>query len=526
MLLVVLTLVSTAYASEKVIESPNLKIEIDGKVSKYSSVPIIVDGSTLLPLREVLVNIGVENDDKHIEWNGNERSVTVTKGSSKIKLSIGSMTANVDNESVTLSTAPIIYKDTTYIPIRFVSQSLGKEVVWDDVDKKVIIREKNEYDTVKNILEKACATTSRISKYKVNQNINYSVSFSGIDIGSKGNLQYILDQDQRIVKCNGEIAQIVPNSTSNLTIKYESYIANNVSYYKNPLTAKWEVTSINSNMIEKAFKPYYFLEDRPTLYSGLFLEASSTNDIVLKGNARIDELIEPTLIGTKFSKYKVIQSSIKIVIDKNTSCIKELSVVATGSGTLSNIDSQWKLENSFKNIDFNNINSNLSLPAELSELSSKAEVQSELEKGKELRLKGKFEEAIESFNNVIRIDTNNYEAYYYMAKTYENLSKLNEALQYYDMAINLKNDSASIYSDKGYVLRQLNRFEEAIKCYNKVIELEPNYAYAYTSKGLILFNLGKIDEAIENYNIAIQKNPKDLANYNDKGNALKSLGKI
>jgi hypothetical protein len=105
----------TSYAAG-VIESPNVKIVIDGKTSKYSSAPIIINGRTLLPFREVLSNLGVQNDDQHIIWNSKDKSVTVTKDSVKIYLKIGSSTAYVNDNPVTIDVSPILHKNRTYIP--------------------------------------------------------------------------------------------------------------------------------------------------------------------------------------------------------------------------------------------------------------------------------------------------------------------------------------------------------------------------------------------------------------------------
>ena len=51
------------HQSYNVVESPNVKIVIDGKIGTYTDMPIIVNGRTLLPLRAVLSNMGVLNDD-------------------------------------------------------------------------------------------------------------------------------------------------------------------------------------------------------------------------------------------------------------------------------------------------------------------------------------------------------------------------------------------------------------------------------------------------------------------------------
>jgi len=57
----------------------NVKIRIDGKFGEYSNVPLNLYGRILLPFREILKNLGVPDDDKHIIWDGKNRTVTVKK---------------------------------------------------------------------------------------------------------------------------------------------------------------------------------------------------------------------------------------------------------------------------------------------------------------------------------------------------------------------------------------------------------------------------------------------------------------
>lgn len=65
-------------AGNSITERPDINIIIDGVKGTYTNTPIIVNGRTLLPLRELLTNLGVSNDDQHILWNGRENSVTET----------------------------------------------------------------------------------------------------------------------------------------------------------------------------------------------------------------------------------------------------------------------------------------------------------------------------------------------------------------------------------------------------------------------------------------------------------------
>lgn len=126
-------------AANTVTEAPEIRISIDGKYGNYSAMPIVVNDSTLLPLRDLLINLGVQNDVEHIAWNDTDSSVTITKDSTKVYLKIGDNKATVNGNAVTLDAAPVVYNDKTYIPIRFVSKSFGKNVAWDEKNSLVVI---------------------------------------------------------------------------------------------------------------------------------------------------------------------------------------------------------------------------------------------------------------------------------------------------------------------------------------------------------------------------------------------------
>lgn len=130
-----------SFADGNIMESAEIKIIIDGKAGTYANVPISVNGSTLLPLRELAVNLGVPNDDGHIIWNGLESSVTLIKDAIKIYLKVGSGKATINGTETSLDAAPVEYKDKVYIPARFIAQSFGKKVDWDEKTNSVIISE-------------------------------------------------------------------------------------------------------------------------------------------------------------------------------------------------------------------------------------------------------------------------------------------------------------------------------------------------------------------------------------------------
>ncbi len=151
-------LLSTAIQAEvRITESPHVKIVINGMIGDYEDVTLIVNDRAMLPLRAVVTNLGVLNDDEHIIWDGVERSVTVVTEDTTVWLQIDNYTAKVNGVDVALDVAPMIYpkNNRSYIPARFISETLGKIVAWDGSTRAVLIAETEGYEAIEDVLKKS-----------------------------------------------------------------------------------------------------------------------------------------------------------------------------------------------------------------------------------------------------------------------------------------------------------------------------------------------------------------------------------
>jgi hypothetical protein len=127
-------------AEDAIIEAPNIRIMIEGSIKSFNDTPIIMNGRILLPLRETLVSLGVKNDEEHIRWDQSTKLVYFVNDNDRVSLNVGRNIARVNGINVQLDTPPVIYKEKTYIPVRFVAQSLGKKVEWDKATSTVKIK--------------------------------------------------------------------------------------------------------------------------------------------------------------------------------------------------------------------------------------------------------------------------------------------------------------------------------------------------------------------------------------------------
>ncbi|MDF2651684.1 MAG: hypothetical protein K0Q73_7489, partial [Paenibacillus sp.] len=110
------------------------KVFIDGQVRKFNTHPLIYRDSTMLPLRELFELFGAD-----VRWDEATRSVTATHGNTQIVLTINSKIAQINNQDVELQAEPIIVKEHTMIPSRFVAEAFGYDVDWNDKNRWVMI---------------------------------------------------------------------------------------------------------------------------------------------------------------------------------------------------------------------------------------------------------------------------------------------------------------------------------------------------------------------------------------------------
>lgn len=109
-----------------------IPLYLNGKQLKPEVAPRLVNSVTLVPVRIISENLGAE-----VKWNQEELKVSIDKDKTHIDLWIDKKTAQVGGKSVELESAPLLVAGNTLVPIRFVAESLGIKVDWDN-DKRAV----------------------------------------------------------------------------------------------------------------------------------------------------------------------------------------------------------------------------------------------------------------------------------------------------------------------------------------------------------------------------------------------------
>lgn len=105
-------------------------VVMNGVTVPMETAPVVENGRTILPIRYVATPLGVQ-----VLWSTKEQKVTLI-GSKRIELWIGKSTATVDGVVVPIDPAnpkvvPRISGGRTMLPLRFISETLGAEILYD-----------------------------------------------------------------------------------------------------------------------------------------------------------------------------------------------------------------------------------------------------------------------------------------------------------------------------------------------------------------------------------------------------------
>jgi len=96
--------------------------------------PYITNGRTFVPVRYLADALGATT-----AWDATTQTVTLTKGSNTVVLTIGSTTETVNGTAQTMDVAPTIVNSRTMLPARWVAEALGATVGWIPTSQEVLI---------------------------------------------------------------------------------------------------------------------------------------------------------------------------------------------------------------------------------------------------------------------------------------------------------------------------------------------------------------------------------------------------
>ncbi|WP_261302816.1 stalk domain-containing protein [Paenibacillus andongensis] len=92
---------------------------------KFDVPPVIINGQAYLPIRSVSESFGAA-----VDWDQESLTVTVSTEYATITSRINNTTAYIDGEPTQIDGPSLLLAGRTYVPLRFMSESLGLQVDW------------------------------------------------------------------------------------------------------------------------------------------------------------------------------------------------------------------------------------------------------------------------------------------------------------------------------------------------------------------------------------------------------------
>lgn len=192
-----------------------IKVQLDGKIVDFTDEqgnvvnPKIIQNRTMVPMRKIF-----EIFEAEINWNNETRTVTATTTEKEISLTINSEVAKLkdlttnEEKEIELDAAPVLVDNRTMVPVRFIAESLEKQVGWDSEEKTVVIIDfaklgkelEEKTPQLKNLMDleiepvESMKTTSKISGKIVYKDAEERANNETVKV--EGNLDINMNQEK------------------------------------------------------------------------------------------------------------------------------------------------------------------------------------------------------------------------------------------------------------------------------------------------------------------------------------------
>lgn len=127
--LTMFTLATASFTANPAIAS-DVRVTVDGRTLALNPAPIILDGRTLVPLRQIFEALKAD-----VHWDEATNTVTASRTGSFVRFRIGDRFACLDNacaQGALMDVSSQLINDRTFVPLRFVATALGARVDWSD----------------------------------------------------------------------------------------------------------------------------------------------------------------------------------------------------------------------------------------------------------------------------------------------------------------------------------------------------------------------------------------------------------
>ena len=204
------------------IELDNISLVINSEKISLSSPIIISDSNILFPLKEMCEKLSLPLDN--LTWDKGSQAVKIIYKNKELIIKINSNIAKINNLEVLISSAPVLYKNQTYVPLRTLTEFLDYFTIWNESSKTIFIKNAKDYFETNAFFSGLNSVVSNV--YDVQIDV-----INEINNASFGNSIYIDTRTNQIMEKNilnntwHESSIKLTNSTSLEEINYLSTLS-------------------------------------------------------------------------------------------------------------------------------------------------------------------------------------------------------------------------------------------------------------------------------------------------------------
>ena len=288
-----IALAAALVSTSPVFAAEDIKVEVNGAAidfAKYDNVtPYIESDYTLIPVRAIAENLGLI-----VDWDEKTRTVTAKNDDTEISLVIDSAEATVNGETKMLDIPARITDDRTFIPLRFVSESMGAQVNWEEESRLITITTDDKPQMPENGMPEG-----------------------GMNGGERGNMGGVTQNDpeiQTVIDANSsKFEQLTfEDEKTDITLEYNLYVPEN--YDENtsyPLIMYIPDSSASGKSAKEIVEQYYganvWVTDEDQTKHASFVLVPAFSETVVNDDWSTSEQIETAvnLITSIVEQYNI-----------------------------------------------------------------------------------------------------------------------------------------------------------------------------------------------------------------------------
>ncbi len=129
-LLILFSITTPVWANE-------IGITYEGSPISFDVPPFLKKDTAMVPLRAIAEKIGAQ-----VLWSPSSEVVTINHQDQSISVAVNGTIAQKNGESISMDVAAEIVNDRVFVPLRFVGEELGLNVVWDEQSQTIALTKK------------------------------------------------------------------------------------------------------------------------------------------------------------------------------------------------------------------------------------------------------------------------------------------------------------------------------------------------------------------------------------------------